>query len=908
MKNYFCLLIALFIVQTSSFGQEEIVIKGNLIDKLNDSPKENAVIMAIRLKDSVMLGYVRSDMNGEFNLTLPMDTVEIIISHHQYDDKYIFFFPSANNKEINLVNTYLPEKSEMMNEVTIYAYKEPVHFRGDTLVYLADSFKTKQNAVVEDLLKKLPGIDVDKDGQITAQGREVNKILVDGDEFFGDDPTIATKNLGAQGVESVEIYEEENEDDSETADETIQVMDLRMKEGSKKGYFGTISGATDFTNFYEGELLANRFKDDFKISVFALGSNTPRSNFGMGDVYKYGLTNNSSYSSQFWNWGNNGSPSGIPRTFRSGFYYSDKISKKTKLGANYTYNNNQLNSVTDQSSQYFLQDTTYITNEKSAGIEFSESHSINLNLTHQLDSLTEIELIPRVRINNNSYNSFMQTDYVSRDDTLTSSNLLNNYNSSDEFTFSNEIKLNRKFAKEKRLFKLAYRFGMSENNQKDSLLSENIFYTAGFSNDTIDQLQTQKQINQYHRGDLLFREPLNDKWTADFEYYIKYSLDDQNKETFDNNNESYNLVNNELTNHFTTDKMINRIGGFIQYKHNKHRLKIGTYARNVLIDNINLNDNSTVNQNIYNILPQLNYNYKFSNSKRFHFSYKTNSAQPNMSQLQPVPDNSNPNRISIGNLNLQPTYAHRFNMRYSQWKALTGSYLWTNANYNITENAFSNSVVYDSIGRTISQTINVDNNQNGSFWLGAGIPLFNSVVSINPSISSSYNNNTNYVNGLKNITETLNATGELEIEIETDTIEFYIGANYTYSSPNSTLSFSSNQPFSTQEYFAEIGLELPFKFRIESEAMYTINSQRREGYNINFLIINAEISKRFLKTENLILSLIGNDILNQNVIAQRIVQDNVITDNRTTIISRYFLLKLTLKFNNTKTKVEDGFH
>ena len=138
---------------------------------------------------------------------------------------------------LDLNNTILPEKSEMMNEVTIYAYKDPVFFRGDTLVFLADSFKTKANAVVEDLLKKLPGIEVDKNGSITSQEREVNKVLVDGDEFFGSDPTIATKNLGAKSIESVEIYEEENTDSDETADETIQVMDLRLKEDAKKGYF-----------------------------------------------------------------------------------------------------------------------------------------------------------------------------------------------------------------------------------------------------------------------------------------------------------------------------------------------------------------------------------------------------------------------------------------------------------------------------------------------------------------------------------------------------------------------------------------------------------------------------------------------------------------------------------------------
>ena len=907
MKKIFLFVLIIFGLYSNNFSQENIVIKGNLINKLNNSAQENAVVMVVRLKDSTLLDFARTDYEGKFNISIPIDTVEIIISHHKFDDKYIFFFPSETNMEIDLKDIHLPEKSEMMNEVTIYAYQEPVHFRGDSLVYLADSFKTKQNAVVEDLLKKLPGIDVDKDGQITAQGREVNKILVDGDEFFGDDPTVATKNLGAQGVESVVVYEEENEDESETADETIQVMDLRLKEGAKKGYFGTISGASDFTNFYEGELLANRFKNDFKVSVFALSSNTPRSNFGMGDIYKYGLTGEAGYSDRFWSWGNSSSPTGIPRTFRSGFYYSDKISKKTKLGANYTYNNNQLNSISDQSSQYFLQDTTYITNEVSAGIENSESHTINFNINHQLDSLTEIELIPRLRINNNTNSSFLQTDYLSRDDTLTSSNLLRNYNSYDELNFSNEISLNKKFAKEKRLLKLSYRFGMSENNQKDSLLSENIFLNGGI-NDTTDQLQIQKQTNQYHRGDLLFREPLNDKWTADFEYYIRYSLDDQQKETYDFNNESYDLFNDSLSNNFNTTKTINRIGLFFQYKHNKHKLKIGSFARNVSIDNVNLSINNTINQNIYNILPQFNYNYKFSNSQRFNFSYRTNSAQPNMNQLQPVPDNSNPNRITIGNLDLRPTYAHRFNIRYSQWKALTGSYLWTNASFNITEDAFSSSVFYDSIGRTISQTINIDNNQNGNLYFGAGIPLFNSVLKLKPSISSGYNNNTNYVNGLKNITETFNATGEFEIEIETDTLELYLGTTYTYSSPNSTLSFSSNQPFSTQEYYAEIGLELPFKFRLESDATYTINSQRSEGYNINFLIINAELSKRFLKTENLILSLMGNDILNQNVIAQRLVQDNVITDNKTEIISRYFLLKLTLKFNNTKTKVEDGFH
>ena len=217
--KYLKLIIVFVIIGFPTFlKSQNMSIFGTIHDTLNNRNKENAVVMVIRLSDSVMLDFKRTDNKGAFFFDLPMDTVEIIMSHHKNDDKIIFFFPSNNRLSLDLTNTVLPEKSELMNEVTIYAYKDPVFFRGDTLVFLADSFKTKENAVVEDLLKKLPGIEVDKNGSITSQGREVNKVLVDGDEFFGSDPTIATKNLGAKSIESVEIYEEENTDSDETAD------------------------------------------------------------------------------------------------------------------------------------------------------------------------------------------------------------------------------------------------------------------------------------------------------------------------------------------------------------------------------------------------------------------------------------------------------------------------------------------------------------------------------------------------------------------------------------------------------------------------------------------------------------------------------------------------------------------
>ena len=912
MKNIFPTLILILFIIGNSFSQQ-ILVKGNVIDTLNnDNPIENVVVMVLSLSDSVLLGFDRTDFNGEFSISgLPVDTVEIIMSHHNFDDKVIFFMGSNANNELNLINTILPDKSEMINEVTIYANKEPIYFRGDTLVYVADSFKTKQNAVVEDLLKKLPGIDVDKNGTITSQGLAVNKILVDGDEFFGDDPTVATKNLGAKTVESVNIYEEENKDESETAEETIQVMDLRLKEGSKKGYFGKISGASDFQNFYEGEFLANRFKNDFKLSVFALGTNTPRSNFGFADTKKFGLSNESNFGGRWWENNNSTTQSGIPRTFRSGFYFSDKLSKKVKLGANYTYSNNEMNSVSDLSSQYFLPDTTYYTSDLGDAYQKSEKHSLNLKLNIKLDSLTELEIKPKYTNSSGLSTQNDSTRFINEEGYLSSYTRNFNLNSGESQTISNELLLIRKFKKEKRELSVTIKNSYSESKDTTDLYFLDNYENAAALNDTLDQKQFGNQINQNHSGLISFKEPLSKRWTAVIDYYSRYNSNQQQKETNDFNasTNEYTLLNNNLTNDFTTNRFTNRLGLFFNLKFFKHRLKVGAYQRNVSIDNIDIND-STVKQNIFNFLPQFNYNYKFSNSQRLRLSYKTNSAQPSINQLQPVQDNTNPNRITIGNSELIPTYSHNFSIRYNKWKALTGSYVYTGANYNITQNAFSSSVEYDDFGKTISQTVNIDQNSSANVYLGAGIPLYESILSLNPNLNSNYTNTTNFVNNNENITNTLNVSGELEFEIETDSLELYLGGSYSYYSPSSTLAISSNQPYYAQEYFIEFGIDLPFKLRIETEASYEIQSYPQSlDRNINLLIWDFEISKRFLKTENLIFSVSGNDILNQNIIAQRIINDNVIIDNRTTIISRYFLARLTYKFNNTKTKEKDAsFH
>jgi hypothetical protein len=376
-------------------------------------------------------------------------------------------------------------------------------------------------------------------------------------------------------------------------------------------------------------------------------------------------------------------------------------------------------------------------------------------------------------------------------------------------------------------------------------------------------------------------------------------------------NNEYTLLDTLFSNSFENFKLTNRAGLYYVYRHKKDRLKIGGYVRNVQLRSFDEFKNPlTDSLNFWDVLPQINYRHKFNSSQRLRFSYRTNSRQPSLNQLQPVQNNSNPNKIIEGNPDLIPDYSHKLSATYNHWKGLTGSYIWTSLNYRRVVNPFSNQMSFDDFGRTISKTINIDSavNQYTSYNLGGKIPLGNSPLGINIRNFSSHNITNSVINGFRNQTTTLSQNNELTLEWETDSLFIEIGAEISYSKPSNSLNIVS-QPFVTQYYFLDTEIELPWNMTFFSESGYTINTQRSEGYNINFLIINFSLEKRFTKRENIILSIEGNDVLNQNIIAQRVVQNNLIIDNRTTIISRYFLARLTYKFNNNKTKSQDeSFH
>ena len=916
MKKIFLLLILSFIGAYSS--AQNMTIKGTVVDTNAQIPVRNAVGMVIRVRDSVLLDFKRTDPSGKFSFTLPIDTVELIIRHPSYGDFKSYFLGSVENNSFDLNPLPMPEAATEIDEVVIYANKNPIYYRGDTLVYVADSFKLKEGAVVEDLIKKLPGMSIDASGKITNQGKEIGQVLVDGDEFFGSDPTIATKNLAANGVDEVKVYEKDAEDGT---DEKIQVLDLKLKEEAKKGYFGKVNVAgglnqfkTPNTGFYESEFLLNRYNANQKIAVYGLGSNTPKTNFNGSDMNKFGITDRP-------NWGNEGddfegyggnndasanSNSGIPQSFKAGFYLDQKIWKGGRVRLNYSHTNYSIKSGTNSRSQYILSDTSYTTDLTENNTTTYQQDNIGFKFTQQIDSLTKLEIEPKVSLYKNSQDNNTVTNFLSADSTLTRYTDLLNTTDADGTSLNATAKLTRDFKKKNRRLVARYKLTTNDDNSDGNLNTVDTDNASGTINYTFDQKKETRNNSMANTAYLNYVEPIGKKWKAEFDYEMYTNSNDQKKSTFNGSNGVYTDLDTNFSNQFSTDRQQHRAGAFAIYENAKARISFGTRVRTIAIDNRNLFLDTNIRQDLDNLLPRVVLTYKFSQSSRLRIQYNTNSSLPSVNQLQPVRDNSNPNFIQVGNPSLKPNYTHTINASHNAWKGLSGFYVYSGLNYTRQQNAFSSSTTYLSNGGSTSQTINIDHADYLYYWAGTGVPLpkiKDSRLEIN--INGNATSSENYINDEKNETRNLGIGTEIEYQYNGDSLNFSFGGSWDYNAPSNTLSTLSSQPYTNYAFSSSIDWTLPKRWFFKTDATYNVNTGRTNGYNINYVIWNASIQRSFLKTGNLYFGIEAYDILNQNISNYRSVNNNVIVDTKTNVIRRYFMAKMTLRFNNNHTKEED---
>lgn len=905
------LFFAFLFIGYSSFAQK-MTVSGSVVDTIYKEPVRNALAMAIRTKDSTLLGFQRTDMNGAFAFDFPIDTIRLVIRHPNYGDFNSIIAGSVGNNSFDLSNTPMPDKSTGLDEVVIYANKTPVYYRGDTLVFVADSFKVKENAVVEDLIRKLPGMKVDENGKITSQGKEIGQVLVDGDEFFGSDPTIATKNLAADGVQTVEVYEKDSEDGS---DEKIQVLDLKLKEEAKKGYFGKVNlagGLDKFASgnqgFYEGDVLFNKYNNNQKIAVFALASNTPKSNFNFRDLFKFGLAEGGNWDEDEGTYyttddGGVNTSNGIPQTLRAGFSLDQKVWKGGRVRLNYSYADNQIETASESYSQYILTDTTYYTDVTSNKKEHYQKHQIGLKFTQELDSSSRIEIEPKLDLNRTTTNSLSSTNFRSFEDSLVRNTTLDNYSLADGVTLNTSVRYFKDFRKKYR--KLTARYNIVGNdNTSDGTLNS---YDTQNNDVNFDQKKDSRYNSLSQTGFINYVEPITKKMRLDFDYEFYKNNNDQSRSTFDGVSGVYTDLDTNFSNKFQTDRQQHRMGAALIFENAKARITAGARFRTIAIDNRNLFSDTLIAQSLNNILPRVGIVLKFTQSSRLNIQYNTNSSLPSVNQLQPVRDNSNPNFIQIGNSELRPNYTHTLNMNFNMWKGLSGFYVYAGTYLSHQKDAFSSSTTYDSFGRTLSQTVNVDKADFGSFWAGSGIPIKKvKDMRLDINLNGNFSSTENFINLASNVSKNRGIGTDISLDYDRDSLYLSMGAGINYNSPSNTLSTLSSQPYTSYDFNATIEWTLPGRWFINTDATYTLNTGRTANYNLNYVIWNASVQRSFLKTENLFLGIEAYDILNQNISNNRTVTNNVIVDQKSTVIRRYFMAKLTYKFNNRHVKEEEN--
>jgi len=896
---------------------QSLRISGNINDTTTKTVLPNALLMAIKFNDSTLINYTRTNKDGIFKpITLPVDTYIVIISHPNFNDKTYLLVPNKNDSVFKFKNVVLPPKSVQLNEVEIIAYKDKMYYKGDTLQFTADSFKTKANATVEDLLKKLPGIKVDAAGKITIQGKTVDQVLVDGDEFFGSDPTIATKNLNANTVETVQVFDKKTENTEGGGDETVKVVNLKLKEDSKKGYFGKVSTAADpqeapdgtFPRFYENDILVNRFKKNQKISLFGLFANTPKQAFGWRDANQYGLSNESggNYDPETNSWtGFNQPAAGVPQTLKSGFYFNDRYGKNTKVNTDYTFRQGQLVSGSETNTQFFLQDTSYTNKQVIGKTTQNQDHTFNFRLTQKLDSLTELTIRPKLNYNTSSFSNSQADDFISQSGELTRQTNILNSGASETTDLGLQVKLAKNFMKKDRLLTFNYMPSYYDSKTNNDLNTDFKYFNNQLPDSSLLQKRTHINHRQEQSGSISFIEPFTKKIKTEVSYGFTHNLNNNNRTTLDFNGQAFDVVNTAQSNDFRNTRVTHRVGAKFIYDVKKYRFSFGTNYRNIYQENINASINQKLHRTFDNVLPFANVNFRINQGSNFTIFYHTQAQQPDLQQMQPVVDNSDPNRISIGNPDLKPQFSNNLSLNYYFYKGISDVDFYAGSNFIQTSNDITEKSIFDSLGRSVSTPLNVNGNYNGNLWCGGGVPIFKRFFKIHFNFSGSINNNVGFINEEKNITQTMGFYPGINIEKELDWLEARIGGNYNYNITKQTISLQSIQPYYSYGLEGNVSIKFPKKFKLSVNGDYTNNGNRASGYNLNFFILSGSVSKTFFKNESLTISIEGNDILNQNISNQRNIMSNKIIDTKTQIIKRYFLLRVLYKFTSQKTKKDE---
>jgi len=896
-------------------------IKGTITDSVEKRNLINSVVALMQPGDSVLVKFTRTDKDGHFDFKDVKEGKYILMITHPYMGDY---FDNVETKSVGVTdigNIYLIPKSKLLAEVIIKT-GTPIRIKGDTTIYTADSFQVRAGANVEELLRRLPGIQVDKNGQITAMGEKVKKVLVDGEEFFGSDPGIATKNLRADAVKEVQVFDKKSDQAEFTGiDDGVRDKTINLKMKEMRGYFGKVELGGGLKDKFNNDAMINSFKAKRKLAAYGVMSNTGQTNLNWQDAINYGGGNDNmtmgmddgggmfiSISGD----GGNSASSGIPRNWNGGLHYSNKFDNdKQSLNSGYKYSKINTDGVNSTFSNTFLPDTSWSTNSTNNTYSSNYKHSFNLTLESTIDSANSLKWTNRYDNSTGRSESDYYTETLDNASQFINNSTRNSGNNIDNNNVTSNLLWRHKFKKASRTLSVNTNFNWSRAKNTGMLYSLNNYYVAGVLNhkDTTDQQNIQNSENKSLNTKISYTEPLSKKAYLELNYTLGYFNNSNDRITnVKDMNGKYDEVVDSLSNSFIFNRLVNTPGMNFRINNKKVNYSFGaSVGFNHYVQN-NVTDAHHFNYNYVNFYPQANIQLKMKSNQSIRLYYNGSSNAPSLEQLQPTRVNTDPLNIFIGNQDLKQSFRHTVSASYNFYNVFKQQGFFSGINFNTTQNAFVQSSTVDNFGRRIYQTVNASGGFNFSLYGSYNFSITKSKISFNIGPDVSVMRSIDFINGIRNINNTSSYGIQVSLsKYVNDKYHFNFGPNFSWNHSKASVNNSANADYWNLTGYGSVEVNLPLKFVIGSDIRANFRQKDpRFAQNANYTTWDASIIKRFTKSNALELELNVNDILDQNKGYSRNFNSYSFTESFYKTLRRYWLL--TFRWNITKNGKPAGFN
>ncbi|MBS1747742.1 MAG: TonB-dependent receptor family protein [Bacteroidetes bacterium] len=912
-------LFSCFIFIVTVCSAQKASLKGVIEDTTAKQKLVNTTIALLRAKDSTLYKYTRSKTGGTFEID-DIDTGKYVfmVTHNRYAD-YMDEFPITSGETKDLGNIPMTLEANLLADVTVRTRIAAMRMRGDTLEYTADSFHVRQGASVEDLLKVLPGIQVDKNGNITAQGEKVQKIMVDGEEFFGDDPTVATQNLQADALQSVQVFDKKSDQAEFTGiddGEKTKTINLKLKEDKKKGYFGKleVGGGTD--ERWNNNAMINNFKGKKRISAYAIMSNTGKTGLGWDEQSSYGSGGGGmSFDDDFGGFVINSSNDeftsgnyygeGVPKSWAAGINFGNKFNDdKQNFNGSYRFNKISTTSDGNTFSQSVLPDSMFYNKQSSTSFNSRYRHSLSTIYEQQFDSSFSLKFTGSGYTGHQNIYSDFLSQALDANGALVNQSKRNTNSNGDNSNLNLNLLLRKKFKKQGRTISLNISDVYNKSNTDGFLYSLNSFYSKGnmIYQDTTDQEKiNDAKINVFNTK-IVYTEPIIKNLYAEFNYAFRLSTNHAENLSYDKALDGkYSVLSDSFSTRYNFDVTTNTGGASLKYNGKKLTLGVGTDIASTDFRQEDLFKDTLFKRNYLNFFPKANFTYKFNSQSRINIRYNGSSSQPTIQQISPVADNTNPLVITKGNPDLKQQFRHNININTNSFKMLSQSGFFLYSGINITSNAIVTNQYTDTNGITTYTYVNT----NGNYNMYGGINFFRKFKKGNFNLNYGLNYNaskySNFVNGKKNETNNynpgfnigFNKGKEKKYDIN---YNFDFGYNISKSSINTSLSTK----YWTQDHRLDLTVYLPWKLEFNNSVDANLR-QKTVVFNTNNNVIlwNAYIGRKLFKNDKGLIKFSVYDLLDQNKGYDRQLNTNTITENNYNSINRYFMLSFIWNFSKT---------